>query len=713
MNELLRKQSKDMAALVLGFSSPNCHRCITVENEYDELLSQLVEDGGVKVMGSEVKSKGKASGKGTYTSHQVLFGRVDVTGSEAMKELAFELGATDIPSIVVFPTVKSASKKEKKGVLYRGHHTSADILRFVQKLLSPPVLVLKSARDAEHFLVTRGHHLSSDSDIDSDGVVRGLRDDRSERPSCVVGFFSSHRDMEEDEYEEFVEVAKALRTRDDLHFGVVIDKRVVQAFKDAKIIDRSPSMVLYTPSAALMDAERPFSLSATKNNNNAAVLARKGYQATNLDELFADGSNRGGVQSWIVHGTVPLVGRLTNSNFQLYSQLNKPMLMLFLDLQREHYLTSDSVGAHLAVGGKSGGVMNQDLVNEFVAVAKEHSERFSFVYLDGTTHEDQMRNLGLYGGAARLPSLAFNTKDNLQAPFPEELPLNKDTILSYCAAIISGKLRNAQDAENVAKKALQSVSPINPKNRVTRKTVEAPAEAQTGVLEHFDDGSVGDLAVVKLTAASIAEAVFETYEEKDVLLMVHAHSGLCKMCGHFAVYFKKLAERFSDLQLDSLVIARIDVSDEAPPASLKLIGEATLPTMVMLPAGAKYPPWQFYSGVGKVGPMMKWAHRQAGVPFELPNLPHLTVEQKEMYKEQVRERERIRLERLQENDDAMAAMDKQRDDVRRRRELREKREREGEIEMEALDAEDEVALLAELEVGLAGGASSSSSSSSS
>ena len=65
------------------------------------------------------------------------------------------------------------------------------------------------------------------------------------RASAVIGFFSSHQDMEEDEHEEFLEVAKALRHRDDLHFGVVTAKKIAESFKKAKIIDRTPSLVLY------------------------------------------------------------------------------------------------------------------------------------------------------------------------------------------------------------------------------------------------------------------------------------------------------------------------------------------------------------------------------------------------------------------------------------------------------------------------------------
>jgi len=66
------------------------------------------------------------------------------------------------------------------------------------------------------------------------------------------------------------------------------------------------------------------------------------------------------------------------------------------------------------VGGRTGGLLNQALLDEMAVVAKEYEDTFSFVYVDGHTHSDQMRSLGLYGGAARLPSVAFNTRDGSQ-----------------------------------------------------------------------------------------------------------------------------------------------------------------------------------------------------------------------------------------------------------------------------------------------------------
>ena len=88
-----------------------------------------------------------------------------------------------------------------------------------------------------------------------------------------------------------------------------------------------------------------------------------------------------------------------------------------------------NVAHFLHVGGSSGGVRNNDLIGEFIEAAREHQGRIAFLYLDGVAHADQMRSLGLFGGAERLPAVAFNTKDDRQMPFSERLPINRDTLL--------------------------------------------------------------------------------------------------------------------------------------------------------------------------------------------------------------------------------------------------------------------------------------------
>ena len=58
----LLKKRVDVAAVVLGFSSPNCHRCIVVENEYDAMLKQIDRDEGIAV--TNYGKNGKASTTG-------------------------------------------------------------------------------------------------------------------------------------------------------------------------------------------------------------------------------------------------------------------------------------------------------------------------------------------------------------------------------------------------------------------------------------------------------------------------------------------------------------------------------------------------------------------------------------------------------------------------------------------------------------------------
>ena len=106
---------------------------------------------------------------------------------------------------------------------------------------------------------------------------------------------------------------------------------------------------------------------------------------------------------------------------------------------------------------------------------------------------------------------------------------------------------------------------------------------------------------MRLTLKNFEEFILN--EDKDVVLLLHSSKG-CESCAHFAVYFKRMAERLRELRVPTLEIARFDVADESPPGYLNLM-VGPLPLLVMIPSGAKYPPWTFYSGVGKVQPMVR------------------------------------------------------------------------------------------------------------
>lgn len=208
--------------------------------------------------------------------------------------------------------------------------------------MNKPTRTLKSVEEVNAFLASRSSPRYSVSTI------------------MVIGFFSDHESIEEDDYDDFIEVAKDLQIKEDVYFAVATNPKVCSWFKSNKTIDRTPSVML---------------------------MGDNGVKSINLDELYGE---KFGLKEWINKNAVPLVGKLTNSNFKLYEKLPNPMLMLFLDLT--HEMLSTEPGR--IVGGKSGKVLNENLLDEFRSVAKEFADKITFVYLDGLLHEDRMKTLG-------------------------------------------------------------------------------------------------------------------------------------------------------------------------------------------------------------------------------------------------------------------------------------------------------------------------------
>lgn len=71
--------------------------------------------------------------------------------------------------------------------------------------------------------------------------------------------------------------------------------------------------------------------------------------------------------------------------------------------------------------------------------------------------------------------------DGRQLPFPEDLPINRETLLHFAAAFFSGRLQSSLDA----KKAMAVSRPFSTHNTVTRNSKRvAPAEVR-GVSEQL------------------------------------------------------------------------------------------------------------------------------------------------------------------------------------------------------------------------------------
>jgi hypothetical protein len=296
----------------------------------------------------------------------------------------------------------------------------------------------------------------------------------------------------------------------------------------------------------------------------------------------------------------------------------------------------------MELSGLSGGVPNIDLVEEFRAVRKDESFRYrvAFAYVDGVAQQDRMKALGLFGGARRLPAVAVNAREEgVIAPYPESLPLDRAHLRDFLGAFLARRLRSKEDSDAFALQRQNDV--FDAKWLPKRKPRKKPTEEVMGRYEQFGEGSVRAREIGRvddvfvLNRENFAE---EALAEKDVLILFHEEG--CEACAALTVYYKKMAERFASLKIPSLLIARFDVTKDTPPLDGLIAGP--LPVVVLLPAHDKRPPFRFYSGLGKVQPMMKWIQSSSDIAFDLPELCHLDPSEIEAYKHQVTEREKRR-----------------------------------------------------------------------
>ena len=186
-----------------------------------------------------------------------------------------------------------------------------------------------------------------------------------------------------------------------------------------------------------------------------------------------------------------------------------------------------------------------------------------------------------------------------------------------------------------------------------------------GVRERFDEGPNADIGKNRLVEVlSQSDGSFNFFlrdRKKDGVILFHADDGSCLPCERFSPYYsrylalmpfffpnqltalffpcakERIAKRFRELRIRSLNVARFDLAKgPAPDFIANHLGR--LPAIVLIRANAKEEPL-FFSGAAKVLPVMQWVHQHVALPFTLPELPHLSNDEQEIYKEQVRERE--------------------------------------------------------------------------
>ena len=99
--------------------------------------------------------------------------------------------------------------------------------------------------------------------------------------------------------------------------------------------------------------------------------------------------------------------------------------------------------------------------------------------------------------------------------------------------------------------------------------------------------------MVEVGAANFSAVALEV--GRDVLLQLYTEEG-CDACVALVPYYARVAGRLRELGVDSVAVARMDVGVHPMPPLLSSAHRHPLPTVLMLPARRKDPPFAFYDG---------------------------------------------------------------------------------------------------------------------
>ena len=280
----------------------------------------------------------------------------------------------------------------------------------------------------------------------------------------------------------------------------------------------------------------------------------------------------------------------------------------------------------------------------FCAVARKYRRVVSFLYGDGkTTYREKKKVLGLHGDT--LPAMAMNTNDGRVLIYdePDFTELQMEAwVRRYLGYDVAAQTKGAE-------RRADSPKPPKPTDFGGEKLVgDAHADA-------FAEG-VDNVTV--LNTENFVDVVMNPH--KDVLLVLQAHDS--KDCQEFYKYVKRSADRFIELGIREMQVAKFDVERYVIPGHVA-IQYSSLPAVLMFPAKDKEAPFIYLTGKAKAQHLMWFAQEHASFRFEFPNEdPHLTPEQYVMKQEQLKERE----ERLREQEEqaraAAASEEKEVDD---------------------------------------------------
>ena len=301
---------------------------------------------------------------------------------------------------------------------------------------------------------------------------------------------------------------------------------------------------------AVTDKEIIKSLKNTKEEvkylNSIILLRTDDYKILDLD-LPQD------IRRWIYKNSLPLVSEISPFNFHMYIDSGRPLLMMFLDPLN---------------------IYHSDYVNTFARTASKFEDIIKFVWLNGTNPEyiEKKKRLGLI--TEILPSIAFNSRNSVNYPFPEGKEINEANLDAFVQDYLD-------------KKTNKYVSEYTPSN------IQMPY-------------------CLTITGDEFRNVVLQPNFD-SVVLLYSSHNS--KESEKTALIYNEVCHKFIDIKQH---LVNFYVLDAAKEKVFWTIKTNKYPAIFIAPANRKQKAYIYYNGKNEVLDIMKFIEKNADVKFKLP-----------------------------------------------------------------------------------------------
>mmetsp|Transcript_82425 Transcript_82425/g.266964 ORF Transcript_82425/g.266964 Transcript_82425/m.266964 type:complete len:752 (+) Transcript_82425:86-2341(+) len=619
--DLTRFLKKHKRVLV-GFSAPSCVGCCAWEPFYQEALPAL-EAKGVKWV------------------------RVDVDRLEA-KALAANYDIEGLPAIVFF--------LNKRPIKLMEEQRPQSLVALVDRALESLPFARSGGEGASFWTAWRSPGLlfrrdTEDADVAGGQLIR------------VAAMLGPKGRADEDTEEELLEASREFAGRPlSVRFARAGDVAALELLADHPLVSAAcgdAAKMAMSKGRRLLVAISLFDgeyvelnrlrepklgsggifIPATKVDATAGglVFSKDTVSETGAMEVLPRVACRGldtydglSVEQWVLRAALPPVGRFCPSTSTLYEKTGKYFMMLFVDptrpelpswlrlLHEAHKRYNKGISSLGASGGGFGaGASGGDI---------EDPLKLIFVYIDARQHIHRMTSLGLAPDPRRLPALCFNSMtQQVLAWQPErEEYVNGSAVLSAetIDSMVSQFFRGSGKA--VTDKPAPLVQPVPRRNVAAGERRNVPELDSLTLQERLR-------FVQAINADIYNEVVQDSSKDVAVFFFASAEGPQAEASSKAAIFINRCAERFSELEAETVRIVRLDTSEASLPPGVQI---PEVPSLLLFPAFSKEPPYKVFRGKWKVQHIMWWIQDQASRPLKLPELPHLDELEASAYWEQ-------------------------------------------------------------------------------